>query len=67
VNLLYVSGAVCALLWVTRAVRNLRESRAQRFSDGAQPGRYNSARHDLGAASACAALAAAIPIIAALV
>ena len=67
VNLLYVSGAVCALMWVAHAVGDLRESRAQRFSDGAQPGRYNSARHDLRAASACAALAAAIPIIAALV
>ncbi len=67
VNLLYVTVAVANLAWVASAVRDLREARAQRFSAGAQPGRYDSARYDLNVASGYAALVAAIPIIAALV
>ncbi len=66
VNLLYVTAAAVALVWVAAAVTNLREARPQRFSDGAQAERYDSARHDLSVASACAALIAAAPVIAAL-
>ncbi len=66
VNLLYVSAGVGALVWVASAVNDLREARAQRFSDDAPPGPYESARHELSVASACAALIAAVPVIAAL-
>lgn len=66
VNLLYVTAAAAALVWVASAVNNLREARPQRFSDDAQAERYDGARHELSAASACAALVAAVPVIAAL-
>ncbi len=66
VNLLYATVAVATLAWVASAARDLRDARAQRFSAGAQPGRYDSARYDLNVACGYVALVAAIPIIAAL-
>jgi hypothetical protein len=66
VNLLYVTAAAAALVWVAAAVSHLREARPQRFSDDAQAERYDSALHELSVASACTALIAAVPVIAAL-
>ncbi len=66
VNLLYVGAAACLLLWVVAAVRDLREARAERFSDVAGHERYISARQAVTAAAVWTGLIAALPFAAAL-
>lgn len=67
VNLIYVGAAAGLLLWAVTAVGELRDARAERFSNATALERYAVARQGLTTASMWTGVVAVLPIVVAIV